>query len=1003
MIKKNSLASLFAVAVLSLVAPVSQAQAMVSQFDLPSQPLPEALRALGSQTSTNVLFDPPLVEGRDAPALKAELTLDQAFARLLAGTGLRHRFLDDKTVMVISATAPVSMLTASTQFSIEGQNTQYTESKNSEVSAETSEDQLEEIMVTATGTNIRGVAPVGSALTSVGREEIVDSGATTVFEALQQVPAVSLLGNNESSRGSQGGSDNIYFASSVNLRGLGPQATLTLLDGTRMPPSERFVGYIDPSFLPAAALERVEVLSDGASAIYGSDAVAGVVNFILRRNLNGVEVTGRGGFADGYSERSAEVAAGKVWDSGQFMLALSSNYHTNLAGSDRDYNSSDLRPFGGSDFRSTSCTPGTITIGTTTYAVPNGNPTPGSLVAGTRNLCNNWTRADLIPEQRRSTALITFTQKFSERISLIGDGHIARRKYDGQYEQAGTTLTIPDDHAFFVLPAGVTLADLPNCTSPALAGHKCYTVSYNPTDVYGLRHAQGHVDYYRLRAGLDIQLTDNWQLQVSGNYGLSKIKEWSNTYNSSAITAATTGSGRTSAATAFDPFGGRTSAATTNSVLNWYTNSPGENRLTSFSASANGALFTLPGGTIKSAFGVEHRNEYAVSRTVSGPEGSTPTGVPQNRNIAAAYGEFVVPLIGAGNALPGARSLELALAGRWERYSDVGETSNPKFGVNWSPFNGLKVRGSYSTSFRVPTPKNLAVTNTTLAYLNVSDPQAGGALRSVLFVGGTARNLKPERAKSYSFGVDFTPQTLAGLKLSATWFNVDYTDKIDNVFLNTSILLDQALYSNLVRRTTNSAEYLAYESNGTLVGQSQATTAVAIIDGTSHNLGAVKTNGFDFSLGYLLQAGNIGNFNFMLNGTKLNKYDIQVTASAPAVSKLDIYGNPISLRMRGGVGWQKGGLNAGAFVNHTGGYEYPSGGPVQHVESSQTVDAVVGYKFEREGWLENLKIALNVTNLFDTAPPFVNVAPSQYNAGGYDAQIASAIGREIVLTVIKKW
>lgn len=975
--------------------------------DIQTQPLESALQRLARERGIRAVFISEDISGHNSRSLRGAYTLDEALVLILSGTGLDYRYLDAYTVVIAPSEEAHSsrpVPAGTTGF----KPIQLAQADTVRERTDSPPEVLEE--VTVTGTNIRGVAPIGSSLTAVGRQELVESGADTVFAAMQQVPALSLLGMNESSRGSQGGSDNYFFQSSLNLRSLGPQATLTLLDGNRMPTSERGGFNVDPSFLPSLALERAEVLADGASAIYGSDAVAGVVNFILRRNLDGLEISGRGGFADGYSERSLEIAAGKIWDSGQFMLALASNYHTNLAGSDRVYNTSDLRPFGGTDFRTTSCTPGTISIGGSTYAVPNGNPAPDSLVAGTRNLCSNGSGTDLLPEQRRDAAVVTFTQDLSDRITLVGDGYVARRTFEGHYEHSAVSLTIPDDHAFFVLPAGTALASLPDCTDAALAGHKCYAVSYDLTDAYGLRRASGHVDYYHLRSGLNIDLGRDWQLQLGGNYGLSEITERSNSFNSSVITAGTTGAGRLAPSTAFDPFGNRTDAAVVSSLFDWVFNSTGSNRLLGFSASVNGALFDMPGGPMKSAIGIERRNEQSATSSVLAQAGSPPTFSSKfDRDVTAAYGEIVVPLVGSDNAMPGVRSLELAMAGRFEDYSDFGNTSNPKLGLNWSPLASLTLRGSYSKSFRAPAAKDLAGLNTpSLSYSPVSDPQAGGAQRYVLWIDAPNPEVKPERADAYSLGFDFTPAALPGLQLSATWFNIDYVDKIERVYLNTSVLVDERLYQDLITRTLDPADYRALEASllasGYIQrGQSFATTAVAIIDGTPHNLGAAHTNGLDFSLRYPLLTDARGNFDFFLSGTKLHKYDVKTAANAPEVSKLDIYGYPVSLRMRGGVAWQIAGFNASAFVNYTGSYDYPSGSSLQRVDSSQTVDAVVGYGFTQAGWLNGLKLSLNVANVFDEDPPFVNLGSSQYNAGGFDAQISSPVGREFALTVGKKW
>src|SRR5690349_24614517 len=187
---------------------------------------------------------------------------------------------------------------------------------------------LDEIIVT--GSRIRGSAPVGSTVTGFSREGIEMAAPLTTASLLQKLPQVFNIGVSENSRGQAGGSGNITYATSVNLRGLGPFSTLTLVDSHRAVPQGTTGFAVDPSTIPTLALERVEVVADGASAIYGSDAVAGVVNLIPRRNFDGVEVSLRGGQGDEYDEHQAGAIGGFGWSSGHMMLAFENSYHSNL-------------------------------------------------------------------------------------------------------------------------------------------------------------------------------------------------------------------------------------------------------------------------------------------------------------------------------------------------------------------------------------------------------------------------------------------------------------------------------------------------------------------------------------------------------------------------------------------------------------------------------------------------------------------------------------------------
>ena len=201
------------------------------------------------------------------------------------------------------------------------------------------------------------------------------------------------LGASETASSAQNGAANVTRGVSINLRGIGSNATLVLFGGRRMPPAGTQGQITDISVIPAIALERVELVADGGSAIYGSDAVTGVLNLIPRRNFTGAESALRFGAADKYTDWTISQLFGTNWDSGHGMIAIERNQHSALRGYNRDFFTSDLRSRGGSDFRSQQCAPGTILVGTTPYAIPPGSTgtglTASQFTAGTRNLCDN--------------------------------------------------------------------------------------------------------------------------------------------------------------------------------------------------------------------------------------------------------------------------------------------------------------------------------------------------------------------------------------------------------------------------------------------------------------------------------------------------------------------------------------------------------------------------------------------------------------------------------------
>ena len=277
--------------------------------------------------------------------------------------------------------------------------------------------------IVVTGSRVRGAAPVGSTVISIDRGDIEDSSAATIDRLIREIPQVLDLGVSENSRGQTGGSGNITYGNTINLRGIGPYATLILIDGHRVVYNSR---SIDPSVLPTLGVERVEVVADGASAIYGSDAIAGVVNLIPRRSLNGVEAFARLGVSDDgdFDEWGFGAAVGHVWDGGQLMMAYEHIKRSALSGDDRPFFTGDQRPFGGADYRFTRCAPGTITAGGVNYAIPAGGvtqATAASLVAGTTNLCTETAGQDLFPEQTYDSVNGTGTLEVTDWLTLFFD------------------------------------------------------------------------------------------------------------------------------------------------------------------------------------------------------------------------------------------------------------------------------------------------------------------------------------------------------------------------------------------------------------------------------------------------------------------------------------------------------------------------------------------------------------------------------------------------------
>ncbi len=288
-------ALLAGVAVTALPTPALARSDRTYQFDLQAQDLGDALRSVAAKAGWELYASTEDVNGVPAPRLKGALTARQAIERLLAGTNLRARFRDEAVII---------------------------RGRSAVIAAADDEAAGREIVVT--GSRIKG-SPSAAPVTIISQNEIKEAGQADLGEVARSLPQNFGGGQNPgigSSQGAPNQNGNVNGASTFNLRGIGPNATLTLLNGNRLSYSG-ISAAIDISSIPVAAVDRVEVSADGASAIYGADAVAGVVNVILKKDYSGLYASARlGGSTDGGNfQQQYDVVSGSAWDDGGVLVA----------------------------------------------------------------------------------------------------------------------------------------------------------------------------------------------------------------------------------------------------------------------------------------------------------------------------------------------------------------------------------------------------------------------------------------------------------------------------------------------------------------------------------------------------------------------------------------------------------------------------------------------------------------------------------------------------------
>jgi iron complex outermembrane recepter protein len=971
---------------------------------IPEQPLSSALRSLAKERKFQVLFRSELVRSMRSAGAVGEFTTVEALEHLLGGTSLTYRYLDERTVTIepkisTELSPPDALVTAVAEdpvSAIPGSRASGAESTAATDEPGTATQphiELEEIVVT--GSHIRGAEHTGSPVSIITRADIDASGYTTVQDILKTFTANSGAGPSEVllSGTEQGTAFNA--GGSINLRGLGASSTLVLVNGRRQPGGGLESRYVDVASIPSAAIERIEILTDGASAVYGSDAVAGVVNIILRRDFEGAETRIRAGdVSGGADELLFGQLLGDSWGSGHAMVSYQFWSRDSLPHAARYFAAdSDKRPLGGDSYSFFESNPGNIidpATGVPVYPIPRGQDGRGleasDLIPGSINYQNRLERADLLPSQKMHSFLASGSQQIGERLRLIAEASFSQRTADRNEGAASRELSVPSSNPFYI--------DVFGTGEPV-------SVAYSFIDDLGPLKTSSETRTYSATVGATLTVAGSWTVDAYASYGAEGI-DW-HTKNLVSRVDVNRALADSNPATAFNPFGdGSFTNSATLDTIRMTQIEKSQSRSWSTNAVAQGDLFHLSGGAVKLAAGADYRSER-LDRMESLLRNSgnfilDPT--PVDRQIASAFTEIQLPLVSAANRRRGLEQLTLSLAGRYERYSDFGSTVNPKFGLSWSPVDAVRVRASAGTSFKAP--NLLDINENPILYPNsstvvlVTDPKSPTGFSRILFLGGSNDGLKEERATTWTAGMDFLPESLPGFNISLTYFNILYKDHIErggppSVY---SIFSEEDRWASIITRNPprSLVEHLC--SQATHFGSLEECLTgelPTIVDARVRNLGELKVRGVDASLRFPM-ATSVGAFALSIDGSYVLQFDQAPTNTSPFVDLVDTLGGPVRLRLRAAIDWTRGPLRALVAVNHQNSYIDNVSSPRRDVDTLTTVDAQVGYVF-----VEKTELALSAINVLDEDPPFVN---SIY---GYDPANASPIGRAVAVQLTKSW
>ncbi|MGH8148923.1 MAG: TonB-dependent receptor domain-containing protein [Steroidobacteraceae bacterium] len=891
--------------------PLAHAQSAFT-FDLPAQPLADALRAVASATHIDIVFEPAIVVGIEAPPLRGSATARQALTKLLARTGLRYVDVGRRTVRIARGVArdpakahekanasdsgsvggasppqEAGASTASVGAATQGASSSKPASRSNEPGAPASVGRAELSEVVVTGTRIAGVEPVSPIIT-LDRTAIDESGYGSVGQVLLTLPENFGGGQNPGVVGARGLQNQISpsGAASANLFGLGADSTLTLVDGHRLAYDESENG-VDLSVIPLAAVERIEVMTDGASAIYGSDAVAGVVNVILKQHYDGVTADARYGDVTSGSASQAEysIMAGHDWDSGNALIAYEYAHDNPLYASQRPFSQDAAQP-------------------TTLY-----------------------------PELNHDSIFFSAHQDLSSRVTA---------SLDALYTARGDSAV-----ATVATDTGVPGAEV---------------ISYSNAEVRE----------YGVTPDLTVALPGGWSISFDGT-----ISHTRDDYS--------------------EPNFGLPAHQLEFDAVSFF-----QNDLRIGEVQANGPVLHLPPGEVRLAVGAGYRSEGAGATPLTPTEPVISAG----RSIRYAYAEVEAPLVAPSESRVLLERLDLSAAVRSEDYSDFGTQTTPKVGIAYVPAQFLRIRSTWSESFRAPELADMY--GARQLYVAPAGEAGGIPGTTFLFTAGVNPALGPETATSRTVGIDLTPPQIPALKASATYFYVDYRDRIVDPVTNLTESLSNPLYAAFVTRNPTLAQEAAlvsaanYFSNFT--GEPYDPTSVsAIVYDSYENATIQHIHGVDLDASDHWPVFG-GDLSARANAAWLELRQ-QTISTEPLTLLSGTVFNPPSFKGRASLNWQRAGWGLTAAFNYVNSELNNANIPAFPVASWSTVDVQVSYAFgPSANWLlRGLKASLSVQNLFDRYPPFVAASATTFPGLGYDSTNASPFGRFISVYLSKSW
>ncbi len=812
--------------------------------------------------------------------------------------------------------------------------------------------------------------------------------------------------------------------SGVSLRGMGSGSTLVLVDGRRVAQSgagnrstDTRQGFVNLNTIPLGMIERVEVVTDGASALYGADAVAGVINVVLKKNFVGGELTGASRLAEhgGGRERTTTLMHGFNYGRLSGTIAVDYFDRQSLKASQRRFSknqnhtgiaTSTLLSTGatnfGRDFRllwgypavvqasggvvsgNFDAIPGIrvvlVPVGSTgtpsiSQFVPVTVPASGTTVnASGQRRFNTAEFLDLIPETERLGFNANVTYKLSDDIEAFGSFRTSK----------ATTKTDAQISASSLTGGFGSAAVLPAALNP-----------FNQNVSIGMMLAEFGPDSQRVRtlddaatAGFRGQVGQTWQWEISGSGQNQKDRQVTRNYNAGGFLALLTAADSTRR---FNPFidyraPGAPSQAALLETLAVYPYLGNESTVFGVDINADGDLFDFWGGPVKMALGTSHSTSEVKSVTVNYTTNAvvpvaTTTQLQASQTTRAGYAELSVPVVGKANAKPFAKRFDLQLAGRQEEIGAFSHFS-PKLGASWAPLDSLLVRANWSEGFRAPGVTEYIVVAPNFTS-TITDPRrTPTSTTGVIVSRGSAPNPQPEISHNTFVGLVFEPPFVKGLKLQADYYETEQKDVLQ-VISAQNIVNNEALFPGRVTRAAPDATDLSLNQPGRITN----------VDQTFINFGKIVNRSLDLSAEYTLPWEQLGRWRATVAASRTLEATPQVAPGQPAVILEEDTSAPPKWKYNVALNWSKGSWSAAAFAWHIDGFTSNNAGNNLVANSASfvyfptpamtKVDVRVAYEFKNGVWrghAKGLRVGFGVNNVFDKEPPFSDTVWG-FNAG----------------------